>query len=138
MRKSTGRLERLLSEELEECCEEDVDRRLDELSELAAGALSDDVGETVAILSALADGTRYRIARLLAAAEEELCVCELTPPLDVGHSAVSHALSDLREAGLTERRTDGRWRYYRTTPQAEALLAALDTEASSATEGNDD
>jgi len=39
---------------------------------------------------------------------------------------VSHALGDLTEAGLLDRRKDGRWRYYETTARAEAVLDALD------------
>jgi len=132
MSQSTGRLERLLVEELGECGAEDVGRRLDELSELASDAIPDGVDEDVSTIAALADGTRYRIARLLAAAAGELCVCELTPALEVSQGAVSHALTDLREAGLIERRKDGRWRYYRTTPRAESLLSALDARGDGA------
>lgn len=136
MNRSSGRLERLLSEELGECCAEDVNQRLDELSELASEALSDRIEDDVAVLGTLADETRYRIVRLLATAEDELCVCELTPLLEVSQGAISHALSDLREAGLIERRKEGRWRYYRTTARAETLLGALGWEAGG--EGGDD
>jgi DNA-binding transcriptional ArsR family regulator len=129
MGQTDERLERLLSEELGECCTADVTRRLDELSTLESRALPDDIGGDIASLGALSDPTRYRIARLLATADGELCVCELTPLLDVSQGAISHALSDLREAGMIERRKDGRWRYYRTTARAEALLTALDGEA---------
>jgi hypothetical protein len=74
MSQSSGRLERLLSEELEECCVEDVDRRLDELTDLASDAPPHRVEEDVAVLSALSDPTRHRIARLLTGADGELCV----------------------------------------------------------------
>jgi DNA-binding transcriptional ArsR family regulator len=39
---------------------------------------------------------------------------------------VSHALSDLHDAGLVTRRKDGTWRYYEPTDRAVALLDALD------------
>ena len=78
-------------------------------------------------LSALGNETRYRIVRLLATADDELCVCEFEPLLDVSASAISHALSNLTDAGLLARRKEGKWRYYRTTPLAERLLGALDT-----------
>jgi DNA-binding transcriptional ArsR family regulator len=55
-----------------------------------------------------------------------MCVCEINPIVDVSDSAISHALSDLREAGLVTRRKDGTWRYYEATERAKALLAALD------------
>ena len=78
------------------------------------------------LLSALANKTRYRIVRILHIADEELCVCEFTPLLDVSDSAISHALSQLTEAGLLTRRKDGKWRKYRATARASAVLIALD------------
>jgi DNA-binding transcriptional ArsR family regulator len=44
----------------------------------------------------------------------------------VSESAVSHALADLVDAGLVDRRKAGKWRYYRTTDRAARLLDALD------------
>ncbi len=64
--------------------------------------------------------------RLLTNADEEICACHLAPPLEMSQSAISHALSALYEAGLVERRKEGRWRYYRTTPLADAVLAVFD------------
>jgi ArsR family transcriptional regulator len=89
---------------------------------------SDMLGEEVEVLSALANATRYGAVRLLAAADGEVCACDLAPPLDVSQSAVSHALTRLYKAGLVERRKQGRWRYYRTTPLAESLLSGFDTQ----------
>ena len=63
---------------------------------------------------------------MLTAADRELCVCEINPIFEVSDSAISHALSDLYDAGLVSRRKDGTWRYYETTDRAEALLTALD------------
>jgi DNA-binding transcriptional ArsR family regulator len=45
----------------------------------------------------------------------------------VSASAVSHALSDLHDAGLVTRRQAGTWRYYAPTDRAVALLDALDS-----------
>ncbi|WP_123537168.1 ArsR/SmtB family transcription factor [Halosimplex salinum] len=119
------RLRRLLSEQLDECCEADVTDRIDELQGLAGEVPADSESDLTA-LSALSDETRHAIVRYLAAAPDELCVCELSPLLDVSDSAVSHALSDLHDAGLVTRRKDGTWRYYDATDRAERLLAALD------------
>jgi len=119
------RLERLLSQELGECCDGDVEARIASI-EAHAASIPDDPDEDLSALGTLSDGTRYRIARLLAAADGELCVCEISPVVDVSESAISHALSDLREAGLVTRRKDGTWRYYEATERAEALLVALD------------
>ncbi|WP_338726760.1 metalloregulator ArsR/SmtB family transcription factor [Haladaptatus sp. DJG-WS-42] len=130
MAQDTTRLRRLLEDESGTCCDADVDARLDALT-----TLTEQVPETYeadsAVLKALGNETRYRIVRLLVAADGELCVCEITPLFDVSESAVSHALSDLTEAGLLSRRKSGTWRYYQTTPRAEQLVAALD-----ATRGN--
>lgn len=126
MAEATSRIQRYLEDELGECRNEDLQRRLDELDELDAlvdeEALSADVGT----LAALGNETRYRLVRLLVEAEGELCVCEITPLMDVSDSAVSHALAKLVEAGLVTKRKDGRWRKYRATPRASALLVVLD------------
>ncbi|MCT9095557.1 helix-turn-helix transcriptional regulator [Haloarchaeobius sp. HME9146] len=122
----TERLERLIADQVGECCAEDVDARVAELDELRTAAVLDRTDEHVAVFGALSNETRYRIVRLLAAADGELCVCEFDPLLDVSESAISHALSDLTSAGLVDRRKDGKWRYYRSTERAEALLDVLD------------
>lgn len=126
MAESHSRLRRLLTDELGECRAEDCERRLEELEALKGGVRVEHVDEDVDALSALSNDTRYLLTRILSAADAELCVCELTPLLDVSESAISHALSTLVDAGMVERRKDGRWRYYRTTRRADALLAVLD------------
>jgi DNA-binding transcriptional ArsR family regulator len=114
-----------LEDELDGCQPEDVERRIEQLEALDAaigGAATADVDA----LSALANDTRYRIVRLIDAADSELCVCEFASLLEVSDSAISHALSKLVDAGLLTRRKDGKWRKYRTTRRATALLIALD------------
>ena len=81
----------------------------------------------VRTLSAMGNETRYEVLRLLAATDEEVCSCDLAPELDVDQSTTSRALKALYEAGLVDRRKDGRWRYYTTTQRAETLLSAIDT-----------
>jgi DNA-binding transcriptional ArsR family regulator len=125
MARSSERLERLVEEELGECCDEDVDRRMATLERYAADRPSN-VDRDLAALKALGNDTRYAIVRLLAAADRELCVCEVTPVVNVSDSAISHALSDLTAAGLVTRRKEGTWRYYGVTDRAESLLDALD------------
>ena len=129
MARERPRLRRLVVDEIGECRADDVEARLADLEELAAAA-REQPESGLRALRTLGDETRHGIVRLLAAAEGELCVCELTPLLDVSDSAVSHALSDLTEAGLVTRRKEGTWRYYDATDRARALLSALDaTEA---------
>ena len=121
----TPRLRNLIAEELGECCDADVEQRLAELDALI-GDIPNDYPSDLDALKALGNDTRYTIIRLLVAADDELCVCEFAPLLDVSESAVSHALSELVDAGLVTRRKDGTWRYYQATDRAEQLVAALD------------
>ncbi len=120
MAEATTRIRRLIEDELGDCCDEDVEQRLDELQSLAESAFGNDGLRP--IFAVLGNETRYRIARTLAVTDGELCVCELEPLVDVSESAVSHALSDLVDAGLITRRKEGNWRYYTTTALTEALF----------------
>ena len=125
MAHGTERLRRYLDDELEECRSEDVERRLDELGTLEAALGAARVDTELAVLSALASETRYTLVRVLVAAGEELCVCELNAVVDVSESGLSHALSGLVDAGLVDSRKDGRWKKYRATNRAVALVTVL-------------
>jgi DNA-binding transcriptional ArsR family regulator len=118
------RLRRRIEDEVGECCDADVQQRLAELDDLAESASRNDGARDA--FAALGNDTRYRLTRLLSAADGELCVCELDPVVDVSSSAVSHALADLVDAGLATRRKDGNWRYYDSTAFADDLLAVAD------------
>jgi len=124
MNRQSERIERLITDQDGECCAADIDARIETLERHAD--LPTDTARDQAALKALSTDTRYTIVRLLADAGRELCVCEITPVVDVSDSAVSHALSDLYDAGLVTRRKDGTWRYYEATNRATALLDALD------------
>lgn len=64
------------------------------------------------LLSLLADTVRTRV--LVALVEtDEMCVGDLALALDVSEDSASYALRVLRSAGLVQRRTEGRMRYYR-------------------------
>ncbi|MFB6109545.1 MAG: ArsR/SmtB family transcription factor [Halodesulfurarchaeum sp.] len=123
----SDRIQRHLEDELGECRIEDVETRLSELAALQSTAQGDRIESHIAVLSTLGNETRYRLARVLVDADGELCVCELDAVVDVSESAISHALSDLREAGLVTRHKDGRWRKYEATPVATAIIDALRT-----------
>ena len=127
MSKTESRLRRLITDELGDCCDADVDRRLDELQGLAETAFAED-STLSEVFRVLGNNTRYRLARILSVADGELCVCELEPLLDVTGSAVSHALSDLVDAGLAERRKEGNWRYYTSTALADTLFETAERE----------
>ena len=126
MSQSTERLRRYLDDELEECRNEDVERRLDELSTLEAGLGTTQAEAELDVLSALSSETRYTLVRVLVAAREELCVCELNAVVDVTESGLSHALSTLVDAGLVEGWKDGRWKKYQATNRAVALVTVLE------------
>jgi len=123
---ATKRVQRYLEEQLRECRPEDVDRRLAELDALETALSTERIDADLSLLSALASETRYKLVRLLVAADGELCVCELDAMVDASESAISHALSDLADAGLVTRRKDGRWRKYRASNDAVALVTLLD------------
>ncbi|WP_293033790.1 metalloregulator ArsR/SmtB family transcription factor [Natronococcus sp.] len=123
---ATDRLQRYLTDERGSCTSDAVQERLEELEELDAAVGGPDLEADVDLLSALSNETRYKIVRILHTADEELCVCEFAPLLDVSDSAISHALSQLTEAGLLTRRKDGKWRKYSVTNRATAILIALD------------
>lgn len=130
MSQATDRLRRYLEDELGECRSEDVDRRLEELGTLERALGTGRAEAELDVLSALANETRYTLVRVLVAAGEELCVCELQAVVDVTESGLSHALSGLTDAGLVEGRKDGRWKKYRATNRAVALLTVLDGSVS--------
>lgn len=94
----------------------------------ASHSLSEtDLREDVRLLSAVGNETRYETLRYVdGAGAEGACVCELPPLVGVTQSTVSNALSRLYEAGLVDRRKEGRWRYYTSTEAAEQLLGMLD------------
>jgi DNA-binding transcriptional ArsR family regulator len=119
------RLERLIADREGECCAADIEARVETLERHVAD-FPPDTARDRAALKSFSTETRYTIVRLLVTAGRELCVCEITPVVDVSDSAVSHALSDLHDAGLVTRRKDGTWRYYEPTDRAVALLDALD------------
>jgi ArsR family transcriptional regulator len=92
---------------------------------LAASEMSvEDAATTATVFKALADPNRVRIVNLLAAAGEAVCVCNLTPQLDLSQPTVSFHLKKLVEAGLLEREQRGVWAYYSVNREA---LGRLET-----------
>lgn len=66
--------------------------------------------QTADLFQALSSVNRLRI--LLAIADSEKCVHELTEELDMTHSNISHHLKKLKDTRVVERRKDGKHRYY--------------------------
>ncbi len=65
-----------------------------------------------AVLKALADETRLRIAHVLAATELQACVCELVDALELPQYQVSRHLQVLKSARVVASRRDGTWIYH--------------------------
>lgn len=83
--------------------------------------------ETLArALKAIADPSRLRLISIVAAHEDsEACVCDLTEPLGLGQSTVSHHLKVLVDAGIFSRSKRGTWAYYKLVPGALDSIAHL-------------
>lgn len=67
--------------------------------------------EFLPLTKALGDETRLRL--LMALRDGELCLCQLIDLLQLAPSTVSKHMAVLHQAGLVERRKDGRWHFYR-------------------------
>lgn len=68
------------------------------------------------VYRAIADGTRRRLLDLLL--EREHSVQELMAHFDMTMGGLSQHLKVLLESGLVTRRQQGRFRYYRASPEA--------------------
>lgn len=86
------------------------------------------------VFKALADRHRVRIInRLVLAAPEAVCVCDLEDLLELRQSSVSYHLKQLRDAGIIEREKRGSFAYYSLAPGAlEAFAADLQLQLAGA------
>ncbi len=82
----------------------------------------------VKILSALADSTRLEILQYLS--EGERCVCEIIPAFQRSQSAISKHLNILHDAGILERRFEGKRTLYSIKdPKVFEIIKAVDVLA---------
>ena len=96
-----------------------------------AGMTSGQAEQAAAMFKALADPARIRIVNLLANAPDAVCVCDLTPHLELSQPTVSFHLKKLLNAGLVDRTQRGKWAYYALRPGVLAEIAgALDLNRS--------
>jgi DNA-binding transcriptional ArsR family regulator len=77
--------------------------------------------ETTELFRALADPTRRAVFERLC--RREMSVSELKSGFEISQPAISQHLATLRGAGLVSERREGRFAYYRATPQALEPLA---------------
>jgi len=76
------------------------------------------------MFKALGDPVRLQMAAMIAA-QNEICVCEITPAFDLSSGTISHHLKALREAGIVESERRGTFVYYRIQYDAVAAMSAL-------------
>ncbi len=65
----------------------------------------------LAITKALSDESRVRA--LMALQDGELCLCQIIDLMGLAPSTISKHMTLLLQAGLVERRKEGRWHFYR-------------------------
>lgn len=80
----------------------------------------------LSITKALADETRLRA--LVSLRDGELCLCQIIAVLKLAPSTVSKHMDILYQAGLVERRKEGRWHYFKlaccdVTPEAKQAIS---------------
>jgi DNA-binding transcriptional ArsR family regulator len=67
--------------------------------------------EFLTIAKALSDETRVRA--LLSVKDGELCLCQIIEVLELAPATVSKHMNLLFQAGLVQRRKEGKWQFYR-------------------------
>jgi len=72
------------------------------------------------VTKALSDESRVRILMFLR--DGELCVCQIIEMLGLAPSTVSKHMAILVQAGLVERRKNGKWHYYRLSGEEASVL----------------
>ena len=97
------------------------------MTPLVAPVMSDaEADRLAAVLKAVAEPMRVKILhRLVSAAPEGVCVCDLTEPIGLTQPSISYHLRILRVAGLVERRQQGNFAYYSLRSGALDHLAML-------------
>jgi len=80
------------------------------------------------LFGAFANPLRLRLLNLLQE-QKELCVCDLCEILELPQPKVSRHLAILRETGLVDVRSEGKWKFYTlaqpTTPLHRTLLRCV-------------
>jgi ArsR family transcriptional regulator len=74
-------------------------------------ATNEDLEKYEQKFKALADQQRLQIINILAV-KESVCVCDLTPIIDMPQSKLSYHLRILLEADLIKKEKQGTWNYY--------------------------
>ena len=87
----------------------------------------EEAAQLASALKVIADPARLRLLNLIAA-QDEVCVCDLTVPLGLSQPTISHHLKVLWKAGFLSREKRGRWVYHRVVPEKlQEVASALTT-----------
>lgn len=87
----------------------------------AAETMMDDetAHDLARVFKALGDPNRVKLLSLITASTTgEMCICDLTEPIELSQPTISHHMKLLVEAGLVTREKRGKWAYYRSTTGA--------------------
>jgi ArsR family transcriptional regulator len=103
---------------------------------ICCGIVDPGLGERAETLAerfkALSDPTRVRLLGLILR-HGEICVCDLQPNFELSQPTISHHLKVLRDAGLIDTETRGRWAFYSARKEAIAeLSSAIDVRLEAA------
>ncbi|MDD4616032.1 MAG: metalloregulator ArsR/SmtB family transcription factor [Alphaproteobacteria bacterium] len=80
--------------------------------------------QSIKILAALAEPTRFEVIRILWDGREH-CVCELMEALGKSQSCMSRHMTSLKNAGLVVDRRDAQWVRYRRSPELSKAITSL-------------
>jgi ArsR family transcriptional regulator len=82
------------------------------------------VASQAKVLAALADPTRLQIVEMLARLDDQMCVCDIGTPFNLGQPTISHHLKVLRDARLVNWEKRGLWVYYSLNRETVGQIAA--------------
>jgi len=77
---------------------------------ISEGDVMGPIDETVRVLQALGQDTRFKIFKVLCG--RTFCVCELEEIFGITQPAISHHLATLKDAGLVNDSREGQWVFY--------------------------
>lgn len=77
------------------------------------------------IFKALADENRLRIIKLLLGCTKSICVCEMVDALKLPQYQVSKQLNILKDAGLVQGESRGKWVYYSPSNQESSFYDSI-------------
>lgn len=88
--------------------------------------MKDKYAKNAQIFKAFSDENRLRILEMLQTGEK--CACRLLEELHISQPTLSHHMKILAEAEIVDSRKDGKWTYYKISPQgSQKALSVLES-----------